>query len=445
MITKDLLTKFEQRWQAQPSHTVYQNSVMQNGLEATALNHQVVSQQPNEFSITVKGGDITNQKQSGRCWMFASLNTMRVNVMETAAVKNFEFSEVYPLFWDKFEKSNYFFESIIETKDEATDSRLIQHLLSAPVQDGGQWDMFKGLLKKYGAVPKYLMPETFHSSNTSALNTLLTTKLREGAMVLRQMAANNASDDQLQQEKENRLYTIYQLLVMTLGNPPTSFDFEYTDKNGQYQREPNMTPITFFNKYVGWNLDDKISLINAPTKDKPYGKAYTVKYLGSVKEADPIRYINVPIEVLKEAAIAQLKDGYPVWFGCDVGKSHQKQHGIMATEAYCYEQLLDTDFKMSKADRLDYGESLLTHAMTFVGVNLDADGKPTRWKVENSWGTDRNTHKGYYIMSDAWFDEYNYQIMVDRKYIPEKWLKALSEPVVQLEPWDPMGALAYVK
>lgn len=444
-ITLETIKTFNQQFQDNPRNSLAMNAVTKNGLTSSAVDNHLQRRNPFVFSNEVKGGEITYQKSSGRCWMFASLNTMRTEVMSQYNLANFEFSEAYPFFWDKLEKSNYFLESILETLEEETSSRLIQHLLSAPIQDGGQWDMFKGLLQKYGAVPKYMMPESFHSSNSAYLNKLLTLKLRSNACILREGFTQGKTVDSLREIKESMLYDIYAYLCITLGTPPTEFNFEYRDKDNIYHCDENLTPLTFFSKYVGWNLQDKVSLINAPTKDKPYGRAYTVKFLGTVHEADPICYINVPSEILKEAAIASIKDGNPVWFGCDVGQSHDTDSGIMDTRAFDFPALLGTSFPLDKAQRLDYGESCLTHAMVFVGVDLDSNGKPLRWKVENSWGVDRGAHKGYYIMSDEWFDQYNYQIMVDKHYVPKKWFAALSEPVIELEPWDPMGALALVR
>ncbi|AYV34953.1 C1 family peptidase [Erysipelothrix rhusiopathiae] len=437
-ISKSLLSEFKSEYQNNKAARTLENAVTHSGIHDIAVDHSLSSRYPDAFSVQAKTGQITNQKASGRCWMFASLNTMRADVLGCLNVDSFEFSETYPFFWDKLEKANYFLESILETKEEPTDGRLIQHLLSGPIQDGGQWDMFKGILEKYGVVPKEAMPETYHSSNSAFMNKIITSKLREFAYELRE-SENPRSKDEM-------LYEIYHILCLCLGTPPESFSYEYHDKDGNYKKIDTITPVDFMNQYVGWNLKDKVSIINAPTKDKPYGKAFTVKYLGTVKEADPIKYVNAPSHILKEAAIAQLQDGKPVWFGCDVGQMHDRDNGIMAKDAFDFKGVLNTELNLDKAGRLDYGDSLMTHAMVFVGVNLDENGKPTRWNVENSWGTDRNARKGYYTMTDEWFDEYNYQVMVDKKYVPKDYLEALeSDEVIELEPWDPMGALALVK
>ncbi len=437
-ISQSLLSDFKSEYQKNQAARTLENAVTHSGIHDIAVDHTLATRYPDAFSVQAKGGQITNQKASGRCWMFASLNTMRADVLGCLNVDTFEFSESYPFFWDKLEKANYFLESIIETKDEPTDGRLIQHLLSGPIQDGGQWDMFKGILEKYGVVPKEAMPETYHSSNSAFMNKIITSKLREFAYELR--------ESEHPRNKDEMLYEIYHILCLCLGTPPESFSYEYHDKDGNYKKIDTITPVDFMNKYVGWNLKDKVSIINAPTKDKPYGKAFTVKYLGTVKEADPIKYVNAPSHILKEAAIAQLQDGKPVWFGCDVGQMHDRVNGIMAKDAFDFKGVLNTELNLDKAGRLDYGDSLMTHAMVFVGVNLDENGKPTRWKVENSWGTDRNARKGYYTMTDEWFDEYNYQVMVDKKYVPKDYLEALEgDDVIELEPWDPMGALALVK
>lgn len=441
MIDEQLLKLFKDKYDQNPVNSAVAPSIAKNGFQNSALDHEVLGRHPFTFSNETKRGDITNQKSSGRCWMFAALNTARVDTMAKLNLDSFEFSQNYTLFWDKLEKSNFFLDSILETLHQATDSRLVQHLLKAPVQDGGQWDMFAGLLKKYGAVPKQFMPESFHSSNTRMLESLITKKLREFACQLRGQAQNGRSRDDLEKIKEDMLYDVYNILVKALGEPPVNFRYQYRDKDGIFHRLPQLTPQEFFDQYVGWDLDNIHSLINAPTADKPYGRAFTVKYLGSVKEAQAIRYINVPMDVLKQAAVDSILDGVPVWFGCDVGQISDRQAGIMDLDLYKYADVLGSEFKMDKAERLDYGESLLTHAMVLVGVDLDDKGQPLNWKVENSWG-DKVGDKGIFSMSDAWMDEYTYQIAVSSDYIPQDYLQALDQEVIELEPWDPMGALA---
>lgn len=443
-IDNALLVEFKNRFDANSTNQVIKGAIAKVGIDDASLDNNVLRRHSFEFSNETKRGTITNQKSSGRCWMFAALNTARVDTMNKLNMESFEFSQNYTLFWDKLEKANYFLDSILETLDEAQDSRIISHLLMDPVQDGGQWDMFSGLLEKYGAVPKSVMPETFHSSNTRKLNAVLTSKLREFAYQLREGHKAGLSLNELTAKKETKLYFIYSVLVKSLGEVPETFTYTYRDKDGEYRHIQDSTPQDFFKEYVGWDLTNLVSLLNAPTKDKPLGRAYTVKYLGTVKEAKPIQYINVPIQALKEAAVASIKDGQPVWFGCDVGKMLIRDVGIMDEKSYSYELTLGEGNGLTKAQRLDYGDSLLTHAMVFVGVDLDEQGQPLTWKVENSWG-DKAGKKGIYSMSDKWFEEFNYQIAVDKKYVSEKWLKALDEPIIALEPWDPMGALALVK
>ena len=440
MIDNKLLNEYKDRFEKTKENRVIKGAIARTGIKQASVDNDVFRKHSFVFSKETKRGEITNQKSSGRCWMFAALNTARVDTMEKLNIDNFEFSQNYTLFWDKLEKANYFLNSIIETIDEPQDSRLIAHLLTDPVQDGGQWDMFSGMLEKYGAVPKSAMPETYHSSNTRDLNEVLTTELRGFAVQLREASANE-SVEELKDKQEDMLYVIYNILVKALGDVPTTFTYEYRDRDGKFCRIKDCTPQEFFKKYVGWNLADRVSLINAPTEDKPYGRSYTVQFLGTIAEAEPIRYINVPMDILKKAAVESIKNGEPVWYGCDVGKQSLRDAGIMDENSYHLDLTLGTTTKLTKAQRLDYGESMLTHAMVLVGVDLDSDGKPINWKVENSWG-DKSGKKGVFSMSDKWMDEYAYQISVDKKYIDEKWLKALDESPIELEPWDPMGALA---
>ena len=440
-ITNEVLTEFSTAFSSNPVNHIAMNAVTSAGLLAASKNPMAQRESRHSYSISLEQGEITNQKQSGRCWMFAALNTFRFEVMKNLNLKTFELSQNYTLFYDKLEKSNYFLESILETLDEPTQGRLISFLLSAPLGDGGQWDMLCNLVRKYGVVPKEAMPETVASSATREMTAARTRKLREDACRLRKAYADGSTLDELRKKKEAMMEEIYRILCICLGEPPKTFDLEVTDKDDKFIRDTNLTGTAFFEKYVGLNLDDYVSLINAPTADKPYHRSYSVKFLGNVKEGCPVRYLNLPIEELKKAAIAQMKDGSPVWFGCDVGKDSSRDEGLLDTNTYQTDKLLGVTFGMNKAERLDYGESLMTHAMVFQGVNLDEEGKPNRWRVENSWG-DAPGKKGYYVMSDEWFDEYMYQIVVNKKYLPDSYIAEYDSEPIMLEPWDPMGSLA---
>lgn len=441
-ITFENLSAFEAAFDSDRANRVAMNAATQNGVNKAAMRTENLREMRHTFSLTLEQGEITNQKQSGRCWMFAALNTMRVRVMKKLGLKTFELSQNYTIFYDKLEKSNYFLESILHTLDEPTNGRLISYLLSAPLNDGGQWDMFVSLVEKYGVVPKEIMPETACSSATSEVVGYLTEKLREFACILRTKHQNGAGMETLRAEKEEMMRTIYNILCIAFGKPPKTFDFEVKTEKGDFVRDPGMTPKGFFKKYVDMDLSQYISLINAPTADKPFGKTYTVAFLGNVLEGRKVKYLNLPIEELKAAAIAQMQEGEPVWFGCDVGKRSVRDGGVMDLEALDLETLFNTTFTMNKAQRLDYGQSLMTHAMVFQGVNLDENGKPNRWRVENSWGKDAG-NDGYYIMSDAWFNEYMYQVVVNKKYLSEEQRTAFEQAPITLEPWDPMGSLAW--
>lgn len=444
MIDQKLIQEFHQKYQADPSNAASEHAIREVGINKASVNYAVRQRHDFVFSEETERGKITNQKQSGRCWMFAALNTARVLTMEKLKLKTFEFSQSYTLFWDKLEKSNFFLTSIIDTVEEDLDSRLVWHLLQTPCEDGGQWEMFAGILKKYGSVPKSVMPETYHSSNTRELDTVLATKLREFAARLRQLHEKGASREELEAKRDEQLYFIYQLLVKALGQVPTRFTYQYRDKDDQFHRIEDITPQEFFQKYSSLEVDHMISLLNAPTADKPYGKTYTVDYLGSIAEAEPVKYLNVPIADLKATAIRAIKDGHPVWFGSDVGKMSERKLGLLDAEMYRYDQTLGAGYTLSKAERLDYSVSLLTHAMVLVGVDLDANGKPLTWKVENSWGKDVGD-EGIFSMSDEWFDDYTFQITVPARYVSEELTKAYEQEPVHLKPWDPMGSLAKVR
>lgn len=443
-VTPDDLAVFQATFHTDRANIIAKNAVSSVGIRAAARTPEGIAANAMSWDLEVSTGERTDQKRSGRCWMFASLNTYRYRTMKKYNLKSFEFSEAYPLFFDKLEKSNWFLENILDTLDEPLNGRLMAYLLSDPISDGGQWDMFRALTKKYGAVPKEAMPETACSSNTREMDKYLTRYLRSCAKLLRDSAEAGVRGDLMVAMKKHMMDEVYHLLVTCLGEPPVSFDVRLRDKDDKVVLSGTFTPQEFFAEAVGMDLDDYISLISAPTADKPFGHTYTVSRLGNVVEAGGVRYLNLAPQRLKEVAIAQLRDELPVWFGCDVDQSYVREEGIMDRAALDIDTLFGFPVEtcLNKADRLDYGESMMTHAMVLEGVRFDADGKPELWKVENSWGKD-HARDGFNTLADEWFDEYVYQVVVDKKYLTdeERAVYDTEEPTV-LEPWDPMGSLA---
>ena len=419
---------------------VMKNAVIANGIESVAFNNASRIGLQNNFSVEIKTGKITSQEKSGRCWMFAGLNLFRPVVVKKLNIEDFEFSQNYPMFFDKLEKANYFLESILKTLNEDIYSRIIMWLMNDPLQDGGQWDMFVNLINKYGAVPKNVMPETYHSANSAVMNQLLSSQLRQWAAEIRNLHQSGKDESALREKKEGYIREFYRLLTYFLGDPPFEFVYEYRDKEGLHKSIENLTPLKFYREYAGIDLDTYISLIHAPTPDKPFGKTYTIDFLGNVVEGKKILYLNTDLVKLKESAINQLKDNEPVWFGCDIGWQTEKKKGLMDTRVFLFDHSLGIQSEWNKTGRLLYGDSRLTHAMVFTGVNF-MNEEPTRWKVENSWGEERG-EKGFFIMSDNWFNEFIYQVVINKKYLPAELTDQLNQDPVVLPPWDPMGSLA---
>lgn len=446
-VTPDDLAAARADFAAERANLVAKNAVTSNGIRAAARVPEGVGANAMTFDVEVLQGERCDQERSGRCWMFASLNTMRYRIMRKYNLKTFELSQAYPLFWDKIEKSNWFMENILDTLEEPLDGRLLAYLLSDPICDGGQWDMFRSLVEKYGVVPKEAMPETACSRNTRDLDKYLTRYLRGCARRLRESAAAGVKRADLLAMKKEMMSEVWHLCVTCLGEPPAQFEVRLRDKDDKLVLSGSFTPVEFFSTAVDMNVDDYVSLISAPTADKPFGHVYTVSRLGNVVEDGGVRYLNLPVERLKEAAIAQLQDGLPVWFGCDVDQSYLRDEGIMDTAALDIDGLFGFPVEgcLNRAERLDYGESLMTHAMVLEGVNLDAEGHSTLWKVENSWGKDHG-RGGFDTLSDAWFDEYVYQVVVDKKYLTDEERTTYeTEEAHALAPWDPMGSLACVR
>ena len=440
-IPMERMSELREKFLADKNNRLHMNAVTSAGIDNVAHSYASSINTPNVFSLQLPSGKITSQKKSGRCWLFAATNVLRMQVIKKLNLEDdFELSQPYLFFCDKLEKANYFLENIIATIDEPQGSRVLDWLLMAPFGDGGQWDMVIGLVKKYGIVPKTAMPETAVTGDSQTMNKLLTLKVREYAKVLRDAKNNGETSEMLSSKKESMLEEIFNMLCVCLGTPPSTFDFEIKTKDGKYVQDIGLTAKTFYDKYVGIDLGYYVSLINSPTTTKPFYRTYTVAHLGSVIEASPIRYLNIPIDELKEVALKQLKDNEPVWFGCDVGQRLDRNGGLMCLDNFDYETLMGTTFPLDKAARLDYGESLMTHAMVITGANI-VDEKVNRWKVVNSWSEESGI-KGWYRMSDAWFDEYVYQVVINKKHLTEKQLEALKLEPITLNPWDPMGSLA---
>ncbi|KAH9858672.1 peptidase C1B bleomycin hydrolase [Lenzites betulinus] len=403
--------------------------------------------------LEFKTSPITSQKSSGRCWLFATTNVLRYNVMKKLNLAEFQLSQSYLFFWDKLNKSNYYLELSIENADLPVDDRLVYYLADELISDGGQWDMAVNLLENYGVIPQPLYPESLHSSLSGPVNTLLKTKLREHALILRSLSKSLRADPAisadaalrtLRSKKEELLREVYVVMSATLGVPPRPDDklsWDYYDKDGKPGTWTG-TPKEFYKAfaYDKYSPADSFSLINDPRN--AYSELYTVDKLGNIWGARPVLYVNTEIENLKQAVVKQIKAGQPVFFGCDVGQFSDRVAGIMDTGLFEYEAAFDIKFGLTKADRLRTSESSMTHAMVISGVHLDAAGRPTRYKVENSWGETAG-ERGYFVMSDAWFEQFVYQVVVPRTLAPKDLVAVFDKGEAQTLPsWDPMGSLA---
>jgi bleomycin hydrolase len=439
-LTDELLARWRSEFAGNFANRLAQNAVTQVTVDDLALNREIVTSIDHTFSHKLDDWSVTNQKRSGRCWMFAGLNLFRVGAMKKMGLKSFEFSQNHTMFWDKVERANYFLEGIIDTASRDVDDRTVAFLLGQPIGDGGQWNMFVSLVKKHGLVPKALMPETESSSNSSRMNSILRRKLHEGAKELRELRGSGADPEAIRAAKQEILAVVFRILSIHLGTPPGQFTWQWTDQNKEFHRDENVTPQEFAAKYVELPLDEYVCLVNDPRPTSPYGRTYTVEYLGNVVGGDRVTYLNVDPATLKRIAQRTIEDGEPVWFGCDVGKQMRRDLGIWDAALYDLNTLYQTRFDLNKAGRLIYHETQMTHAMLFTGVDV-VDGEARRWRVENSWG-EEGGQKGFYTMNDSWFDEYTFEIAARKSYLTPELRSALELPPIVLPAWDPMGALA---
>ena len=437
-ITRKQVEQLRKDFASDPSNKVAQNAVTNVQLPDLTLNRDVVQDTANTFSTKLDKWKVTAQMRSGRCWLFATLNLFRPGTMKKMNVKEFEFSQAHIHFSDKFERANHLLEAIIETSDRPVDDRTIHFLLSDPIGDGGQWNMAMNLIRKHGLVPKSAYPESNTSSSTRWMNTELKSFLRTSACEIRAIIDEGGSASDAREHKEKRMADVWKMLCIHLGTPPKSFDWQWRDKDGEFHRKGRMTPREFAEEYVDTEWEDYVCVVNDPRNE--YYRTYTVDYLQNVAGGPPVVYLNVPSKEMKAITQKILEDGTPVWMGCDVGKEMDRKRGLWDANLYDVESLYGVNYGMDKADRLRHNQTMMTHAMLFTGVDV-VNGKPRRWRVENSWGED-NGQKGYYTMNDSWYDEYMCEIAAPKDYLTEKMLEGLDNEPIVLPAWDPMGSLA---
>ena len=439
VISESFVKDLKKKYDANPL-----NKAVSHALSRTALTDAIYAPESlpgvdPTFSVEIKTMKATNQKQSGRCWIFAALNICREIIGRKMGIKEFELSQNYIALYDKIEKANFALESFIELCEYAPNERVFMHLLNSPVSDGGQWDMFVNLVRKYGLMPKAAFPETYQSEHTAQIDSLINANIRNFAYQARMLHLGNKKSE-IRPLKEKVLASIYTLCLNAFGVPPKTFDFEYRDDKDKYHLEKGLTPLSFAKDFLGNELDNYQSLINSPTADKPYNKNYTVDYLGNVLEGKPINHVNLKMERLKEVIIKSLSDGNPVWFGSDVSFYRDRSAYAWDDNAFDYASSFGMKPEFEKGAMLDFRASAMNHAMVITGVDIKG-GVPTRWKIENSWGTDTGL-SGYFVMSDSWFNTFVYQAVVHKKYLSKEEVAAAESAPTHLQPWDPMGTLA---
>jgi len=433
-ITPEMLSRISEGYSGTPEQKAVRNALASNPLSAVAVNAENLAMMDTHFSDVVKTEGITDQKSSGRCWLFTGLNVLRAKMIEKYDLGDFYLSQNYLFFYDQLEKSNLFLQAIIDTRNLPWDDRTVDWLLRNPLSDGGQFTGVSNLIMKYGMVPAEVMPETYSANNTSQMAGLIKRKLREYALEIRENAG--MKEKALENRKEEMLSEVYRMLVYFLGEPPVSFEWSMWDKNGNLLSTKEYTPKSFYDEYIGEDLEDNyIMVMNDPSRE--YGKVYEIEYDRHVYDGHNWLFVNLPIEKIKEMAIASIKGGCAMYFSCDVGKFLDSRRGTLNLDNYDYSSLLGTDFGMDKAERIRTYDSGSTHAMTLIAVDIDENGNPVKWMVENSWGPAAG-YQGKLIMTDEWFDEYMFRVVVEKQFVPEDVMEMMKQQPIKLPPWDPM-------
>ncbi len=432
-IDAEMLSRISKSYTGSTEQRAVKNALASNSIATLAINADNLAMCDTHFSHRVKTKGITDQKSSGRCWLFTGLNVLRAKMIEKYDLPSMEFSQNYNSFYDQLEKANLFLQAIIDTRDLPLDDRKVDWLLRNPIGDGGQFTGVSNLIMKYGVVPKEAMPETFQSNNTSQMAMILKLKLREWALELRETKPAKAAE-----RKEQMLSEVYRILVECLGVPPAEFEWARYNTKGELVSRKTYTPKSFYEEYIGEDLEQNyVMVMNDPSRE--YGKVYEIEYDRHVYDGENWLYVNLPIERVKELAIASLKDNTAMYFSCDVGKFLDRKKGTLDVANFDYASLFGTSFTMDKKQRIQTYASGSSHAMTLIAVDLDDEGKAKKWMVENSWGA-ASGWQGNLIMTDEWFEEYMFRVVVEKKYVPEDVLKILEQEPIMLPSWDPMFA-----
>ena len=436
-ITKQMLQQIEKQNAPTASDRALRNALAANSIDALAKNQKNAGALDIYFNIETKKQSITNQKSSGRCWMFSGMNVLRANFAKRTDSLKVTFSQDYLFFYDQLEKANLMLQGVIDTGWKPIDDQRVQFFFHHPLNDGGTFCGVADLTEKYGLVPTEVQPETYSAESTSRMSRIISSKLREQGLELRKMVNEGKKAKDIQQRKTEMLSEIYHMLVITLGEPVKEFTYAFRDKNGKTLTPvKTYTPQSFYQEVVGEKLNGTfIMVMNDPRRE--YYKTYEVEYDRHTYDGHNWKYLNLPMEDIEQLAIASLKDGRKLYSSYDVGKQLDRKRGFADTENYDYESLFGTTFGMNKAERISTFDSGSTHAMTLTAVDLDADGKPLKWKVENSWGSDSG-HQGCIIMTARWFREYMFRLVVDKKYVSEKLLKDYDQKPVMVMPEDPL-------
>jgi len=413
------------------------NALININIKDIAINHEFISQHNDLFSNKIETKGITDQQSSGRCWLFAVLNTLRPRVIKKYKLSNFEFSQTYLFFWDKIEKANVFLEFAIETAYQDLLDREVALIYEQPMSDGGYWWYVMNLVAKYGTIPKEAMPETWNSKNSWIMNNFIVMKLREGAAKLRNLKKSGASIEDLRKEKIELLKIIYKMLVLHLGEPPKQFTWRYENSDGKVSEPKIFTPLEFYNKVVGVDMNEYVVLMHYPGKE--YNRLYQFARSHNIYGTEDIKCINVDINLIKEWTLKSILDKEPCYFACDIVPDKYKEKGILSIKVYDYEKLYGVKFELNKEDRIRYLQSTGNHAMAFIGVDVQ-HGKSLKWLVEDSHGKETG-HDGYWTMYDDWFDEYLYEVVLHKKYVPQSILAIWHEKPIVLPVWDPMAQI----